>query len=136
MRRFEYKVIPAPKKGKRGKGVRGSEGKFANALQNIMNDHGADGWEYIRTDTLPSEERTGLTGRTTVFQNMLVFRRELEDGEVAEEVAVVDNISDDESETDDGPEEESEAEVEDEKPAPTIESVMKEARSETAGSKD
>lgn len=134
MRRFEYKVIPAPKKGKRGKGVRGSEGKFANALQNIMNTHGADGWEYIRTDTLPSEERTGLTGRTTVFQNMLVFRRELGDGEVAEEVVALDDTTDDEAQSDDEPEEE--AEVEDEKPAPTIESVMKEARSETSGSKD
>ncbi len=40
-----------------------------------MNAMGADGWEYQRTDTLPCEERVGLTGRTTVFQNMLVFRR-------------------------------------------------------------
>ncbi len=32
-------------------------------------------WEYLRTDTLPSEERSGLTGKTTVFHNMLVFRR-------------------------------------------------------------
>lgn len=73
--KFEYKVIPAPKKGKRGKGVRGAEGKFANALMLVMNELGAEGWEYLRTDTLPSEVRTGLTGRTTVFQNMLVFRR-------------------------------------------------------------
>jgi hypothetical protein len=76
--KFEYKVIPAPVKGKRGKGVKGSQGRFANALELTMNELAAEGWEYQRADTLPSEERVGLTGRTTTFQNMLVFRRALE----------------------------------------------------------
>lgn len=75
MPRFEYKVVPAPRKGLRGKGIRGTEDRFANALQGLMNEHGENGWEYQRTDTLPCEERTGLTGKTTAFQNMLVFRR-------------------------------------------------------------
>jgi len=78
MEKFEYKVVPAPKRGKRGKGVRGWEGKFANALETVMNEMGALGWQYLRTDTLPSEERQGLTGRTTIFQNMLVFQRPVE----------------------------------------------------------
>lgn len=80
---FEYKVVPAPKKGKKAKGVRSSEARFANALQSVMNEMGADGWEYQRTDTLPCEERQGLTGRTTTFQNMLVFRRNVA-GDIAE----------------------------------------------------
>jgi hypothetical protein len=42
-----------------------------------MNKMGASGWEYIRADTLPCEERVGLTGTKSVYQNMLVFRREL-----------------------------------------------------------
>jgi hypothetical protein len=83
MPRYEYKVVPAPKKGQRAKGVRGTEAKFANALQNLLNEYGADGWEYQRTDTLPCEERSGLRGKTTVFQNMLVFRRALAAGETA-----------------------------------------------------
>ena len=33
--------------------------------------------QYVRADVLPSEERSGLTGRTTVWMNMLVFRRAL-----------------------------------------------------------
>lgn len=78
MPRYEYKVVPAPEKGKRGKGVKGVQGRFAHALESVMNTLGADGWEYLRTDTLPCEERTGLTGRTTNFQNMLVFRRAIE----------------------------------------------------------
>lgn len=77
MLRYEYKVVPAPKKGQRGKGVRGTEGKFANALELLMNQIGAEGWEYQRTDTLPCEERSGLTGRVTTYQNMLIFRRPL-----------------------------------------------------------
>ena len=75
MTAYEYAVVPAPKKGTKARGVKTSEDRFAHALQDIMNEKGAEGWEYIRTDTLPSEERQGLTGRTTVFQNMMVFRR-------------------------------------------------------------
>lgn len=79
MTTYAYKVVPAPKKGQRAKGVKTPEGRFANALEVVMNEMGAQGWEYQRTDTLPCEERAGLTGRTTTFQNMLVFRRAIED---------------------------------------------------------
>jgi hypothetical protein len=44
-----------------------------------MNDLGAEGWEYQRTDTLPCEERQGLTGKTTQFRHVLIFRRLLND---------------------------------------------------------
>lgn len=77
--RFEYKVVPAPKKGLRARGVKGAEGRFAHALEEVMNTLGADGWEYLRTDTLPAEERAGLTGKTTVFKNMLVFRKAVDE---------------------------------------------------------
>ena len=40
-----------------------------------MNEMGANGWEYQRAETLPSVERTGLTGSTTEWRNLLVFRR-------------------------------------------------------------
>ncbi len=75
---FEYKVVPAPMRGLKAKGVKGTPARFANALQSVMNDLGADGWEYQRTDTLPVEERVGLTGKNTTFQNMLVFRRAID----------------------------------------------------------
>ena len=75
MQAFEYSVVPAPKKGLKAKGVRSTEDRFANALETIMNEKGADGWEYVRTDTLPAEERSGLAGSKTVYQNMMVFRR-------------------------------------------------------------
>ncbi|MEM9523951.1 MAG: DUF4177 domain-containing protein [Pseudomonadota bacterium] len=81
MPRFEYKVVPAPRKGVPGKGVRGKTAKYANALSTIMNELGAEGWDYVRADTLPFEERSGLTSRTVTYQNMLVFRRPLDESE-------------------------------------------------------
>ncbi|MFQ6548403.1 DUF4177 domain-containing protein [Aestuariibius sp. 2305UL40-4] len=72
---YEYRVVPAPRRGLKGKGVKGPEARFAHALETVMNEEAADGWEYVRTDTLPAEERQGLTSRTTVYQNVLVFRR-------------------------------------------------------------
>jgi hypothetical protein len=34
-----------------------------------------EGWEYQRAETLPSVERSGLTGSSTEWRNILVFRR-------------------------------------------------------------
>ena len=72
---YEDKVVPAPTRGLKAKGVKTAEDRFAHALATEMNTLAADGWEYLRADTLPSEQREGLMGKTTVYQNMLVFRR-------------------------------------------------------------
>ncbi len=77
--RFEYKVVPAPTKGLKAKGVKTAEDRFANALSTLMNAEARNGWEYLRTDTLPMVERKGFTRSATVYQNMLVFRRALSD---------------------------------------------------------
>lgn len=73
--RYEYKVLPAPERGEKSKGVKGAEGRFATAVERVMNDMGARGWEYVRSETLPSEERSGLGQTATVWRNLLVFRR-------------------------------------------------------------
>lgn len=79
MQRYEYKVIPAPRKGEKSRGVKTIEDRFALALTLVMNDLGRDGWDYLRSDTLPVDERAGFTGGTkTSFQNVLVFRRVIE----------------------------------------------------------
>ena len=75
MPRFEYKTIPAPTKGRKGKGVRGAEARFAFALECVMNEMAAEGWEYQRAETLPSTERSGLTSTSTQWRNILIFRR-------------------------------------------------------------
>lgn len=75
MPRYEYKVIPAPTKGLKGKGVKGPEARFSHAIQELMNGLAGYGWEYQRAETLPSLERSGLTSTTTEWRNVLVFRR-------------------------------------------------------------
>lgn len=83
MQRFEYKVIPAPKRGEKARGVKTTEDRFALALTSLMNQLGAEGWDYVRADALPCDERVGLTGTKTTFQNMLVFRRVISTGSAA-----------------------------------------------------
>jgi hypothetical protein len=73
---YEYKVVPAPVRGLKAKGLKTTEDRFAHALETTMNELAAGGWEYVRADTLPCEQREGIMSKTTVFQNMLVFRRE------------------------------------------------------------
>ncbi|MEI4485867.1 DUF4177 domain-containing protein [Frigidibacter sp. MR17.14] len=77
MQRYEYKVVPAPVRGEKARGLKTTADRFARALTLLMNEQATEGWEYVRSDTLPCEERSGLTGRATSYQNMLTFRRPL-----------------------------------------------------------
>ena len=72
---FEYKVVPAPAKGTKAKGVKTPHGRFAVSIEQLLNNMGAEGWEFQRAELLPSEERAGLTGSTTNWRNVMVFRR-------------------------------------------------------------
>ncbi|MEQ9257754.1 MAG: DUF4177 domain-containing protein [Roseovarius sp.] len=76
MTHYTYKVVPAPAKGRKAPGVKGAEARFAHGLEAVMNEMAAEGWEYLRADILPSEERQGLTSTQTVYRSVLVFRRE------------------------------------------------------------
>ncbi|SIS85198.1 hypothetical protein [Paracoccus saliphilus] len=75
MTRFEYTAIPAPSRGEKAKEAKTPTDRYALAVTSELNRMAADGWEYLRADVLPSEERTGLTGRATVYHNLLIFRR-------------------------------------------------------------
>ena len=76
---YEYRVVPAPSRGEKARGVKTTAERFALALTGVMNRLGREGWEYLRTDTLPCEERVGLTGSKSTFQHLLVFRRAVAD---------------------------------------------------------
>ena len=73
--RYEYKILPAPTKGQKAKGLKAPEARFAKTLEECLNEQAAEGWEYQRAETLPSQERSGLTSTTTEWRNVLVFRR-------------------------------------------------------------
>ncbi|MCR8826405.1 DUF4177 domain-containing protein [Pseudosulfitobacter koreensis] len=87
MKHYAYKVVPAPAKGLKGQGIKGPEARYAHAVETLMNEMAADGWEYQRADTLPSTERAGLTGSTTEWRHLLIFRRALVEESVAETAA-------------------------------------------------
>lgn len=71
----EYRVTAAPLHGEKARDAKTPTDRFALALTAELNRMAAEGWEYLRADVLPSEERSGLTGRSTVYHNLLVFRR-------------------------------------------------------------
>ncbi|MEO0389658.1 MAG: DUF4177 domain-containing protein [Pseudomonadota bacterium] len=75
MPQFEYKTVPAVTRGQKEKGVKTPEARFALALEQQLNALAADGWEYCRAEMLPSTERAGLTGTTTEWRHILIFRR-------------------------------------------------------------
>ena len=73
----EYKVLPAPNKGRRGHGIKGSDARFAHALEILMNEMAAEGWQYLRSDMLPHEERQGIRSTQTTYRSVLVFCRDV-----------------------------------------------------------
>ena len=75
MSKFEYKAVPAPQTGTKAKGVKSTEDRFALSLTDALNEMAAEGWEYVRAETLPCDERKGLTGSQTTYQNILIFKR-------------------------------------------------------------
>lgn len=78
MSHFEYKVVPAPQKAPKVKGASSVEARFAHSLAAELNGQARDGWEFQRAETLPVDERAGLTGHRTSFKTVLIYRRLIE----------------------------------------------------------
>lgn len=73
---FEYKVIPAPRRGQRTKTAKGTSGRFAYAMEVTLNELATDGWEYVRAESLPADERHGMMRKKVEeYHNVLIFRR-------------------------------------------------------------
>lgn len=73
---YEYHVIPAPARAGKVKGAKTGAERFAQTLAEVMNTQAKDGWEFVRSELLSAEERTGLMKTKTVQHSLLVFRRE------------------------------------------------------------
>lgn len=75
---FEYKCVGAPERARRKKGAKTRTDRVALAMQEAIAQEATDGWEYLRTDLIPIEERSGMFGRThEVHRAVMVFRRSL-----------------------------------------------------------
>jgi hypothetical protein len=77
MPQYEYALQPAPNRAEKHRALKTNAEKFGQTLADVMNDMARDGWEFLRSETLPAEERAGLTSKTTVMHTFLVFRREM-----------------------------------------------------------
>lgn len=75
MQMHEYLALPAPRKGAKVKNLKTPAERFAYSVTTLMNELAAEGWEFWRSECLPSDERKGLTGTTVVQNHLLIFRR-------------------------------------------------------------
>ena len=76
MSHYDYKVVPAPKRAKKVKGVRTAEELFALTLTDAINEVARQGWEYVRAEHLPAEASRGwFRAALAEEQTVLVFRR-------------------------------------------------------------
>ena len=79
MTHYDYKVVPAPTRAKRVKGVHSPEEHFAATLAETINEAARHGWEYVRAETLHHETPRGWFRRALASdQSVLIFRRERE----------------------------------------------------------
>lgn len=79
MSHYEYKVVPAPKRAKKVRGVRSTDELFALTLTDAINEVARQGWEYVRAEHMPAEGPGGWFSRgASAEQTLLVFRRGLE----------------------------------------------------------
>ncbi|MEM9048963.1 MAG: DUF4177 domain-containing protein [Pseudomonadota bacterium] len=78
MTKYDYKVVAAPRRARRIRGIKTTQDRFAATIAETINKAAAEGWEFYRTETLPMDERQGmLKGRVETLQSLLVFRRAL-----------------------------------------------------------
>ena len=72
----DYKCVPVPRRPKKARGQKAPADAMAAAMEAIMNDEAAQGWEYLRTDLVPMEHRAGLLSSVQEsHQAIMVFRR-------------------------------------------------------------
>ncbi|SFI28956.1 hypothetical protein [Albimonas pacifica] len=76
MSAYEYKTVAAPRRAGRYRGVAKGAESFARTIEEMLSSEAIDGWEFLRAENLPCEEKHGwLSRRETVFHSVLVFRR-------------------------------------------------------------
>ena len=99
MMRFEYKVIKAPDTANKIKGVKDPGERFAQTLEEMLNEYGATGWEFVRAEVLDFEEKSGMFSRGSKGEDTyLIFKRSKDHSRRIERRA-----DEDEEFVDDGP---------------------------------
>ena len=75
---YSYKTVAAPRRLKKVKGVKGQDALLAHSVEELIAVEAAQGWEYLRADTFPVEEKGGMFSKAVVTERaVLVFRKAL-----------------------------------------------------------
>lgn len=77
MNKYEYRVIPTPAETQRKGLFRKKAAVAMDVVTEILNDQGAHGWEYVRSETLISEHRRFLRPARKISEEVMVFRRSI-----------------------------------------------------------
>ncbi len=73
---YTYKTVAAPRRLKKVKGVKGQDALLAHSVEELIAVEAAQGWEYLRADTFPVEEKGGMFSKAVVTERaLLVFRK-------------------------------------------------------------
>jgi len=72
---YEYKVVPAPVRAAKAKGLKTTATRFSHALAECINAEAAGGWQFQRTETLACEERSRLGRVRASTQTVMIFAR-------------------------------------------------------------
>ncbi|HLS58839.1 MAG TPA: DUF4177 domain-containing protein [Paracoccaceae bacterium] len=73
---YEYRVVPAPRRLRKIKGVRSTPELFATTLTDAINAEARQGWEYVRSESMTAEGPSGWLRRGRIVEEtMMIFRR-------------------------------------------------------------
>lgn len=75
MARYEYKTVSAPTRGEKARGLNSAEDRLAAAFERLLNRMAAEGWEFLRTERLPAEEKSAFGRATSIEAHLVIFRR-------------------------------------------------------------
>ena len=84
---YTYKCVAAPRRVKKSRVHRTPAEALVAAMEAAIAAEAAQGWEYLRTDLVPMEVKSGfMSSPTETHQGVLVFRRtvRLDDHEPAQ----------------------------------------------------
>lgn len=73
---YTYKCVAAPRRAKKSREHRSPAEALAAAVEAAIAEQAAAGWDYLRTDLVPMETKSGWMGPVTeTHQGVMVFRR-------------------------------------------------------------
>jgi hypothetical protein len=79
MTEYHYKCVAAPRRAKKSREHRSPSDALVAAFEAAIAVEAAAGWEYLRTDLVPMEAKSGwFSPLTETHQGVMIFRRPAE----------------------------------------------------------